>query len=381
MRAGELMVLIVGGGPAGLVAAMEARRAGFERVRVVDRQHPPIDKACGEGMMPDGAARLAELGVEIDPGRSVPFRGIRYVDGELAAEGRFPAGSPGLGVRRTVLHQALVRRAAQEGVELVWGVKVTGLVLDAAGRPAGVESSEGPLSARWIVAADGLLSPLRRRAGLEPVAPRGPERRRFGVRRHFRLAPWSDLVEVHWGDGVEAYVTPVAPEEVGVAMLWSGGAARFGQLLAAFPELARRLAGAPATSRTRGAGPLLQPVRRVVRGRLALVGDASGYVDAITGEGLSLAFHQARALARALASDDLSAYGRAHRRIGRLPDAVTRAVLALERRPGLRHRLLAVLAADPQLFGRLLGVHGRALPVARVGLPSALRLAWQMVGG
>lgn len=390
MTAGAPDVLVVGGGPAGLAAALEARRAGFARVRVLERRRPPIDKACGEGLMPDGVARLAELGVEIPAQGSAPFGGIRYVDGDLAAEGRFPpgrapGGGRGLGVRRTVLHQALTERAAGAGVELSWGVKVTGLATGAGGLPAGVETTAGPIAARWIVAADGLLSPLRRQAGLAPrPRPRRPgagDRRRFGVRRHFRLAPWSDLVEVHWGDRAEAYVTPVAPDEVGVALLWSGGPARFGALLAGFPALARRLAGAPVTSRARGAGPLLQPVRRVVRGRLALVGDAAGYVDAITGEGLSLAFHQARALAAAQAEGDLAAYDRAHRRIGRLPDAVTRAVLALERRPRLRRRLLAVLAADPELFGRLLGVHSRALPVARFGLPGALRLAWAVVGG
>jgi flavin-dependent dehydrogenase len=375
VRGREVEVLVVGGGPAGLVAALEARRRGLSDVVVLDRGRPPIDKACGEGVMPDGVARLAELGVEIDPARSAPFRGIRYVDGELAAAGRFPRGH-GLGVRRTALHEALVRRAEECGVELRWRVRVGGLLAGGAEGFAGVETSQGPLSARWIVAADGLNSRLRSWAGLAAPAPVEGRRRRFGVRRHFRLLPWSELVEVHWSDGVEAYVTPVGPEEVGVAMLWSGGPARFGELLARFPPLAGRLAGAPTTSRTRGAGPLAQRVRRVTAGRLALLGDASGYVDAITGEGLSLAFHQAAALARALAAGDLASYRRAHRAIGRLPNAITRAVLALERRPRLRRRLLATLAADPELFGRLLGIHSRAFPLRRLGLPGALRLAW-----
>jgi len=267
-----------------------------------------------------------------------------------------------------------VRRAEEAGVELRWGVRVVAL---AAG---GVETDRGPIAARFVAGADGLGSRLRAWAGLGGRPVLRASARRFGVRRHFRVAPWTDLVEVYWADGAEAYVTPVGEREVGVALLWSGGPTRFDGLFARFPALAARLAGAEVTSRDRGAGPLQQRVRRVTRGRLALVGDASGYVDAITGEGLSLAFHQAQALAGALAAGDLAAYQRAHRALGRLPDGITRGVLAIERRPALRRRVIAALAAEPELFDRLLGVHSRALPLSRVGLPGALRLAWRLAG-
>lgn len=377
-------MLVVGGGPAGLAAAIAARQAGLGRVRLLDGRRPPIDKACGEGLMPDGLECLRELGVATERLRAAPFRGIRYLahgeEGEdgIVAEGRFPRGA-GLGVRRTDLHQALVERAEEVGVELEWGVKVTGLA--GVGREGGsVETERGPLSARWIVAADGLHSRLRQWAGLERPAATDLTARRFGVRRHFRRAPWTDVVEVYWVDGAEAYVTPVAADEVGVALLWSGGTARFDELLARFPALAARLDGAPAASRDRGAGPLLQRVRRVTRGCLALLGDASGYVDAITGEGLSLAFHQASALARAIAAGDLASYERAHARIGRLPNGITRLVLAIERRPRLRRRVIRALAAEPALFSRLLAIHTRALPLRRLGLPNVLRLAWRLAG-
>ena len=92
-------VVVVGGGPAGLATALGARRAGLD-VAVLERFQPVIDKACGEGLMPDAAAHLRGLGVELGPGEAYPFRGIRYVDGAVVAEGTFP-GAGGLGVRRS----------------------------------------------------------------------------------------------------------------------------------------------------------------------------------------------------------------------------------------------------------------------------------------
>lgn len=371
-------VAVVGGGPAGLAFAIAAAGRGLA-VTVLDRAVPPVDKACGEGLMPDGVERLAALGVELGAGH--PFRGIRYLSDHLVAEGRFP-GPPGLGVRRLALHRALVRRAAEVGVELRWGTRVTGLAGEPEHGPLAVVTEGGRVPARWIVGADGLRSRVRRWAGLAGSPAR---HRRFGVRRHFRLPPWSDLVEVHWAEGCEAYVTPVAAEEVGVALLWEegrvDGRGGFDRLLAAFPALARRLGGAPAASRDRGLGPLEQRTRGVYRGRVALLGDASGYVDALTGEGLSLAFHQAHALAAALAAGDLEPYAAACRRLRRLPDRLTRLLLAVERRPRLRRRVIAALAADPELFSRLLAIHARQRPPASLGLGGLLRLAHGLARG
>ena len=405
-------LLIVGGGPAGLAVAIRARQAGLAAT-VLDRSRPPIDKPCGEGLMPDGLALLGEMGVALPAGESAPFRGIRYLDGDAVADGDFPWGAgprAGLGVRRTALHAALARRAEALGAELRWGERATGIVLPGAeawGRPGedaddrpGVVTEEGVLRGRFLVGADGLLSRVRRWAGLEGAAlPPSDPRARFGVRRHFRLPPWGERVEVHWADRCEAYVTPVGPELVGVAMLWSGGPASFDELLGRFPALRRRLDGAPAASRDQGCGPLAQRPRRVTRGRIALVGDASGYLDAITGEGLSLAFHQAAALvetvigstvgpavgiagaAGRLARDGrnpLAAYDCAHRRLRRFPEALIRVLLAVERRPALRRRMVRALAADPELFSRILGIHARALPVSALGVSGALRLAWRL---
>ncbi len=380
MRVASQDILIIGGGPAGLATAIAARQNGLGVV-VLERAAPPIDKACGEGLMPDGLAVLRGLGVELGAESYRPFYGIRYVDGETVAEGRFAAdpGIYGAGVRRVRLHEALAERAAALGIEVRWRTRVLDLRPDSQSLVA--ETTAGALRVRFVVGADGLHSRVRRWAGLagRPARPWLAQQGRFGVRRHFTLAPWSDLVEVHWGEDCEAYVTPVSAEEVGVALLWSGRKAGFDQLLESFPVLASRLSGAPEISRDRGAGPLRQRVRAVARGRVALVGDASGYVDAITGEGLSLAFHQALALAEALRRGDLGHYVREHRRLGRFANVLTELLLIAERRPWLRRRVVRALARDGALFSRLLAVHAGVAPVRR-GLGSAPRLLWRMAG-
>lgn len=331
-------LVVVGGGPVGLVTALAARRRGLA-VTVLDQRKPPIDKACGEGLMPEGRAVLARLGVAGVTGAQ--FGGIRYVDGELEAEGRFPAGVHGLGVRRTVLHEALAAGAVAAGVDLRWGVAARGI------EDGAVLSSEGRLAPRWIAAADGLHSPSRKWIG---VRVRRGRMRRFGLRRHYRVAPWSDCVEVHWAEGSEAYVTPVGANEVGVAVLWSGDGSGFDRRLASFPALVRRVGGAEVVSSDRGSGPFWQRPERLVRGNVALVGDAAGYLDAITGEGLALGFRQAELLTERLAAGDLEGYERASRRLVAWPFLLIRALLVAERRPRLRRRLVAALASEGDLF-------------------------------
>jgi len=280
-------VLIVGGGPVGLAAAIEARLAGLS-VTVIEPRDGAIDKACGEGLMPGAVPLLARLGVEP---RGFALRGVSYQDGKRQADHAFVTGS-GLGVRRTTLHAALHNRAVELGAHFVYekvdSIQNTDGVVEAAG-----------IRADWMLGCDGLHSTVARLAGLARPAP--PRRRRFGLRRHYRVEPWSDLIEVHWNRLGELYVTPTADGMVGVALLARQGA-NFDAALAASPQLAARLDDAAPASELRGAGPLRQQTTARVKDRVMLVGDASGYVDAITGEGLRLGFDQARAAIAAITS-------------------------------------------------------------------------------
>lgn len=355
-------LVIVGGGPAGLATAILAARAGMTAT-VLERGKPPIDKPCGEGLMPAAVEALVRLDVKLAPGDAFPIAGIRYIDGGTEAAGRFAA--PALGMRRWRLHQRLIERAAAAGVEMVWGVSARGLATHA------VDSDRGLIPGRWLVGADGLASQVRQWGGFERASTRPM---RCGMRQHFAVRPWSNEVEVHFGNRCEAYVTPVGANEVGVALLWDGSKTDFDSLLGRFPALAGKLAGRARLSRVQGAAGFDRPVSGVARGNLALVGDAAGYRDALVGDGVALALAQAEALVAALLAGDLDSYERAHGRIVRRSRWLTSALLWLARRPEKRERILEALAADPDLFDRLLadlsGVGappvGALLPVVRL---------------
>jgi len=330
-------VLVVGGGPAGLAAAIAARRRGL-RVRLVDAAYPPIDKACGEGLMPDALQALAELGVRIPEGVGGVFRGIRFLGDGVSVEADFPSRRA-LAIRRTLLHQILVDAAAEAGVELYWGT------------PAGDLSGASP---RWIIGADGHNSRVRKWAGLERWRQR---KERYGFRAHYRIAPWSEYVEVYWNPEFQIYVAPVADDEVLVALLCCDPHLRIDEALDSFPELQEQLADAPRTTMERGGISATRTLWVVTQGSVALVGDASGSVDAITGEGLGLAFRQALALADALAAGNLDLYEGAHQRLVRRPRFFANLLLLLDGRPELQDRVLRYLARHPQVFRFLLAWH------------------------
>ena len=360
-------VLIIGGGPAGLAAAIAARQRGFE-VAVVDSACPPIDKPCGEGLMPDGLAALAELGVTIPEEESHPFRGIRFVSAQYSVDASFPSGS-GVGVRRTGLHRAMIERAAEVGVALHWGTTVSALDGDQ------VWLRNEPVRARWIVGADGLNSRVRAWAGLGDAVCR---RRRFAFRRHYRATPWGDCMEIHWGPRAQLYVTPIGKQEICLVVISRNPRLRIDEALLDFPGVAKRLQRSEPTSTERGALSVTYNVRRVCGGTIALVGDASGAVDAITGDGLCMAFRQAACLADSLAAGSLNRYQSAHRALIRRPTLMGELMLTLERPAWLRKRAMRAMATRPRIFANLLAAHVGTVSAAKFAA-SGLALGWGMV--
>jgi flavin-dependent dehydrogenase len=163
-------------------------------------------------------------------------------------------------------------------------------------------------------------------------------------------------MQIYWGRNSQVYVTPVGNQSVCAVLISRNPALRSASIAAEFPTLAERLASSD-SSIERGAVTLTSGLQRVYLGNVALIGDASGSVDAITGEGLCLSFHQAGALADALASGNLSSYQAAHRRLARRPTLMGRMLLLLDSQPKMRKRAMHVLAAHPDLFARLLAVH------------------------
>ena len=360
-------VFVIGGGPAGLATAIAARQRGFEVV-VADGTQPPIDKPCGEGLMPDGRAALGKLGIVIPAEDSHPFRGIRFVSGSLSVDASFPNGS-GIGVRRTALHRLMIARAEAAGIDLLWQTPVTGL------HPEGVLLGEHIVRSRWVVGADGGHSLVRQWTGLDYYRR---DRTRFAFRRHYRISPWNDCMELHWGPKCQIYVTPVAADEVCVALISHDPHLRLDGALPAFPELVSRLRVAKPTSVERGAISSTRKLRQVYQGSVALVGDASGAVDAITGEGLCLSFRQAEVLAEGFTVGNLKRYQQEHRRLAKRPVLMARLMLTLDWNNSFRQRVMRAFDSDPRLFARMLAMHVGALSPIDCAA-NGLSLGWRML--
>jgi menaquinone-9 beta-reductase len=362
-------IFVIGGGPAGLATAIAARLRGFDVV-VADGTKPPIDKPCGEGLMPDGRAALEKLGIHIPAEIAHPFRGIRFVSGDMSVDASFPNGN-GIGMRRTVLHRIMVARAQAVGVSLLWQSPVSGL------HPGGVLLGKHMVRARWVVGADGGHSLVQQWAGLDRYRY---DRTRFAFRRHYHISPWSDCMELHWGPRCQIYVTPVAADEVCVALISRDPHLRLDAALKAFPELVSRLRGAEPSSVERGAISATRKLRRVYQGCIALVGDASGTVDAITGEGLCLAFRQAEVLAECFAAGGLEPYQPVHRQLARRPALMARLMLTLDWKSSFRQRVMRAFGSDRRLFSRMLAMHVGALSPLDFAM-NGLSLGWRVLSG
>lgn len=360
-------VFVIGGGPAGLAAGIAARQKGFEVV-VADGAKPPLDKSCGEGLLPEALHALRNLGVRLQTEEGFAFRGIRFLDDQTVAEATFHRGV-GMGVKRVTLHRRLLERAEEIGVRLLWRAPVTGI------SQSGIAVGGMKVRAQWIVGADGTKSQVRRWTGLET---RSAARYRYACRRHYNLRPWTDMTEVYWGQGMQAYVTPVGMEEVCVVLLSDEPRVGFETAWRQFPKLHAKLTGTEVFGKERGGVTATQSFKRVRKQTVVLLGDASGGVDAITGEGLRLSFQQAMALAEALATNNLAAYEAEHRRLIRRPAMMGKLLLIMGRHAGLRGRTMKMLAGKPAIFSKLLALHSEESPVGQWVATSA-QLGWQLL--
>jgi flavin-dependent dehydrogenase len=362
-------LLVVGAGPAGLATAIAASLQGL-RATVADSRRPPIDKTCGEGLLPEAVAALRGLGVILSQPLAYPFNGIRFTDEESSVCASLPEGTA-FGLRRTTLNQLLIERALEVGVTLLWGARVSSF--DSEG--ATIDGARHPF--RWLVGADGRDSAVRKWARLNKPSPR---RLRFGFRRHYSIAPWTDVVEVYWGERCQMVVTPTNAEEICISALTSDPQMRIERMLPQFPLLAQRLQDAPKVTTEQGALTVLETARGVVRGNIALAGDAAGTVDAISGQGLSLAFQQAKSLGEALARGDLNYYRMAHERICKNHLRLNRLLLLMCHSALIRRKTLRLFANSPGFFAGLMLLHtgqqGREVIKAKEILDLGWRVLW-----
>jgi flavin-dependent dehydrogenase len=298
-------------------------------------------------LMPNGLESLQALGVKLDPGCGGVFRGIRFISDSDTVDARFPTGT-GFALRRVALHKQLARAAEDAGIETRWGVKRVSVV------DGECRVGDERIQPDYIIGADGQNSTVRRTANLESC---WYDSCRYGFRQHFNVTPWSEFVEVYWGRAKQVYVAPVGPAEVGVAVLTNDPADRVQKAIDAVPALRERLTPAKAFTRERGSMTRNRRLRRVTTNRIALIGDAAGSVDAVTGEGLSLAFLQAQLLAQSLSGGSLVLYERQHSQLFRRARLMSRLLGILSRRDDVRKRALHAAATQQEIFASLLGFH------------------------
>jgi menaquinone-9 beta-reductase len=383
-------VVVVGAGPAGAASAILLAGRGWS-VALLDKAGFPRPKICGEYLSPEAARILDGLGVlkTVDQAGAQPLRGMRIVapDG-TALDGAYPTAGPWRGYRdhalavpREVLDQILVERARSLPVEVRERHRVTGLLRDR-GRVAGVRAQdedgrELEIRARLVVGADGRSSVVASSLGL--VRPH-PLRRMALIQHVSGIEELGDRGEIYLDPPDYAILNPVAPGLVNLGLVvplghaapWRGRLETFFRArLKQLRHLAPRLAGMEPAGRLMAMGPLAYRVGEPRVGGVLLAGDAAGFYDPFTGEGIYTALRSAELLAgtahAALALGDLStralaSYGRARAREFAAKSRVTRAVQFLIARRRTSNAAAHVLARRPALLDALMGVIGDFVP-------------------
>lgn len=385
-------VVVVGAGPAGLGVAVSLAARGRE-VLVLDRATFPRDKVCGDFMGPGAVAALGRLGLlaALSPSVARPLAGMRLTVARAPAPvvGRYDAAHRGLAACRRDLDAALLAAVRARGVRVLEGVQVTDLLRDRGGAVAGIRAlrDRAPVEvrARLVVGADGRHSVVARRLGL--VRPLRAGHGRFAVRAFvadpMALPPGAaGLGEMHLGEaGLYCGVSALPDGRASVCFVTDAGRLPRGRealgvwydaQVAGFPAVAARLAGARRVSDVEALGPLEVRVAGAVADGVLLVGDAAGFFDPLTGEGMQAALRGAELAAetagRALAAGDvragaLAGYVRARRRDLAPRVWLDRLVQGVVPRPRLAACLARRLAARPAAADRLVRLAGGELPV------------------
>jgi flavin-dependent dehydrogenase len=359
-------VAVIGAGPAGAAAAIFAARRGH-RVIVFDKQAFPRDKPCGEGLMPGGRPVLRELDLEDDvvSGGAPLLRGIQFgLPEQPPVAVLFPehgGEQAGLGIRRLTFDARLVDALDHDSrIQFCPRTEARDVKRGTDGI-ATVITAAGEIRARFVAVADGLRSAFRHRLGWT-VGPRPPHR--YGVVAHWRMdEPVDPWVRITFDRGLEVYEGPVAGNQRMVVLLCYQDRMREfgGRLESRYREVAHSLRPALRNAEMAGSvsavGPFWYRASEVARNGVFLIGDAAGFTDPITGEGIAAGLHQARAFASALESPNPEhTYRSAHRRLTNDPRRVAALFLRLSRTPALVERAMRSHQRAPRTLTTLLGI-------------------------